>query len=133
MQLPISSDEELSIAKFGGVNKLYIHHEEPKKCLTFNVTGDARMHWVPGTEPWGDYTLTKEKHRDRPVYRNSKGKYLSTMDSGAWGVSITVGNSEPPYRSTDRAPSPALCKNWEYRKHGDSEYKPGDITVTVKE
>ena len=29
MQLPISTDEELSIAIDGGVNKLYIHHEKP--------------------------------------------------------------------------------------------------------
>ena len=130
MQLAISNDEELSIAMTGGVNKLFIRHEKPLKCLTINAKGAAEKEWP---ECGGDFYLTKELHRDKPVYKSSKRKYLYSTESGAWAVSYTVGDSKPPYRSTVPAPSPALCQNWQNNKHGNSEYKPADITVTVKE
>ena len=36
-------------------------------------------------------------------------------------------------RSTNPAPSPALCQHWEYADRDDDwKYKPGDIKVTFK-
>ena len=77
----------------------------------------------------GDFTLANTLHNDRPVYRNSEGLYLYSMESGAWAVDLRVGERDPVYRSTEPAPSPTLCQNWEYRERGSIEYKPGDITV----
>ena len=100
----------------------------PPRTLSVNATGEARMWW----SCLGYYTLTEEQHRGRPVYRNSKGRYLYTLENGVWAVSGRVGRSLPVYRSTDPAPSPTLCQNWEY-EYLDSDdgwkFKPGDITV----
>ena len=99
----------------------------PPRTLSVSATGEVGERW-PGY--MGNYTMTKEQYRDRPVYRNSKGRYLYTLKSGAWGVSGWVGDSLPVYRSIDPAPSPALCQNWEYEyADNDWKYKPGDITV----
>ena len=77
----------------------------------------------------GVYTLTEEQDRGRPVYRNSGGWHLYSMESGAWAMGYTIGDIHPYYRSTDQAPSPTLCQNWEYYV-GKGEYKPGDIKIT---
>ena len=99
--------------------------EGPPRTLTLSATGGAKLWWC-----LGDYTLTEEQHRGRPVYKNSEDAYLYTLESGAWGVSLTVGFSAPRYRSTTAAPSPALCQNWEYRGYFDiGKYYPGDINV----
>ena len=79
----------------------------------------------------GDLTLTGELLNDRPVYRSSKDYYLYSLESGAWGVRSILGSSKPLYRSTTPALSPALCQEWEYREALGSEYKPGEISVTV--
>jgi len=98
--------------------------------LTISATGEARKKW---SELLGDFTLTEELENDRPVYRSSDYYYLYTTESGAWAVDVNVGNSEPGYRSTDPAPSPALCQNWEYMDLNDGDkYKPGEITVQMK-
>ena len=99
--------------------------ELPCPGFTISATGEARGMWE---SPWGNFTLTEELSYDRPVYRSSKGWHLYSTESGAWAVSLYVGYSTPYYRSTDQAPSPALCKNWEYLDYG--EYKPGEISVT---
>ena len=101
----------------------------PPGTLSVSATGEARKKW---SSAWGDFTLTEELHRDRPVYRNSDVRYnvnLYSLESGAWGLSWTIGDSQPVIRSTTPAPSPALCQNWEYREYRGSEYKPGDISV----
>ena len=95
--------------------------------VTFSATGPAREKW--DSRYRGDFTLTEELRYGRPVYRNSEGSPLYTMESGAWGVSLSVSDSHPLYRSTAPAPSPVLCQNWQY---WDGGYKPGDITITVK-
>ena len=100
----------------------------PPRILSVNATGVARV-WS-----WcmGNYSLTKEQHNNRPVYRNSQRHHLYILDSGVWAVDGWVGNSQPLYRSTDQAPSPALCQSWEYKyldRDDGWKYKPGDITV----
>ena len=96
--------------------------------FTISATGAARW-W---SKCLGDFSLTKELHWDRPVYRHSGGYHLYSLESGAWGVDGWVGVSQPGYRSTDPAPSPALCQNWEYRGSDGLKYNyiPGDIKIT---
>jgi len=104
--------------------------EHAESVLTLSATGEAGEWW-----PWclGDYRFTEKEHRGRLVYRNSEGKYLYSLEDGAWGVSYYVGNSEPWMRSTSPAPFPALCQHWEYLYLDDGwKYKPGDIRVTLK-
>ena len=96
--------------------------------FTISATGGAG-YW---SECCGDFTLSEMLCNGRPVYRNSKGRHLYSMESGAWAVYYSVGFSEPYYRSTDPAPSPALCQNWEYWDDVDWKYKPGEITVQMK-
>ena len=98
--------------------------------FTISAPEEASDKWI---KCLGDYTLAGELHNDRPVYRNSEGRHLYTMESGDWAVYYIVGDRYPFYRSTDQAFSPALCQNWEYREPGSSEYKQGDIKVTVKQ
>ena len=97
--------------------------------LILSATGGAWGLWS-----WclGDYSLTGEEHGGRPVYSGSKGRYMYIMESGDWGVGGYAGHSKPWMRSRSitPAPSPALCRHWEYRD-GD-KYKAGDITVTFK-
>ena len=76
-----------------------------------------------------DYLITEEDHRGRPVYSNSKGYNIFTLEDGYWGVSLRVGNSKPLMRSTRPASSPALCQHWLYRDDEDGKYKPGVISV----
>ena len=97
--------------------------EDAESRITLSATGRAREE-SPGY--LGDYTITGKEHGGRPVYRNSEGWYLYTMESGAWGVSGYVGISEPPMRSITPAPCPALCREWEYYDYG---YKPGYVSV----
>ena len=105
----------------------------PPGTLSVNATGEARERL---SSFWGYYTLTEKLHRDRPVYRNSEGYVLYTLESGAWAVSGRGGHGLPVYRCSDPAPSPALCQNWEYGEYWDGRkfkhYKPGDIKVTLK-
>ena len=97
------------------------------KILSVSATGEAGERWP---KYMGDYTLNEEQHRDKPVYRNSKGMYLYTLKSGAWGVSGRVDDIKPALRSTTPALRPALCQHWEYRDRDDDwKYKPGDINV----
>ncbi len=97
----------------------------PPRTLSVSATGEARREW---SSAWGDFTLTEKLHRDRPVYKHSKFSwYLYSLESGAWGVSLFVGDSQPVIRSTTPVPSPALCQNWEY--WDDRKYNPGDISV----
>ena len=107
--------------------------------FTLSATGRPSVRW----SQWlGDFTMTKKVHRDRPVYRNREGKHLYSMECGAWAVSVSLGNSLPVYRNTDPAPSPTLCKQWEYRNDdrdvstwddgNNGKYLPGDNTVTCK-
>ena len=93
--------------------------------LTLSATGRAREKWPD----WlGDYTITGKEHGGRPVYRMG-GSYLFTMESGAWRVDYTVGNSdEPMMRSINPATCPALCREWEYLVRG-GKYEPGEIRV----
>ena len=102
--------------------------EHPPRTLTLTATGRAREEWPRFL---GDYTITGEEHGGRPVYRNSKGGHLYTLESGAWWVTSGVGYSEPRMRSINPAPCPALCQEWEYYVAG-GKYEPGDITVTFK-
>ena len=96
--------------------------------FTLSATGRAREMW---SGCWGDYTLTKEEHNDRPVYKKG-GWYLYSTKSGAWAVDQYVDDDYAPwYGSTDQAPSPALCQNWEYGDRKDGKFKPGDIKVEV--
>ena len=99
----------------------------PPRILSVSATGRARKMW---SYCFGDFTLTEEQHNDRPVYRNSVGKYLYSMEIGAWAVSGKVGHSQPTLRSTTPALHPAFCQYWEYRDRDDDwKYKPGDIYV----
>ena len=97
--------------------------------FTLSATGGAREKW-PGRQ--GDYTITGEEHRGRPVYSDSAGGFLYTLESGAVGVSDWLGSSYPVMRSTTPAPCPVLCQHWEYLDLDGNKYKPGDITVTFK-
>merc|ERR1712110_1338907 len=81
-------------------------HMEDAKPVGFTVSGRAREGW---SQFLGDYTLTGKQHNNRPVYRNSEGIQLYSLESGAWAMDVIVGHSQPVYRSTDQAPSPALC------------------------
>ena len=98
--------------------------------LTLSATGRAREVWTV----WlGDYSLTEEEHRGRPVYSDggSPPGFLYSMEDETWGLSSTIGYSLPVMRSSFAATSPALCHHWQYRELEGSEYKPGDtITVT---
>merc|ERR1712179_265449 len=95
---------------------------------TFTIRArDGKWSWA---NCWGDFTLTEILHRGKPVYRNSKDCYLYTTENGAWAVGNSVGYSWPLYRSTDQAPSPDLCQNWEYSEYdGERKYNHGDISV----
>ena len=98
--------------------------------ITLSATGRAREKWP---EYRGDYILTEEEHRGRPVYRNSRGRSLYATDGG-WEVNDRVGDSVPVMRSTSPAPSPALCQHWQYSESysGGAPWEDGDITVTIK-
>ena len=104
--------------------------KDAESGLTLSATGEAGQ-W---SSYQGDYSLTEEEHRGRPVYRNGDGRHLYSLEDGGWGVEYRVGDIEPAMRSTSPAPSPVLCQHWEYREPGNtaSKYKPGDISVTFK-
>ena len=76
--------------------------------FTLSASGRASVMW----SQWlGDFILTKKQHGGRPVYRNSKGKHLYSLESGAWAVSVTVGNCSTVtvLQSTEaKLPPPAL-------------------------
>ena len=135
MQLPISTDEELSIAIAGVVNKLYIHREKPViPEYSFIVRATGRAREKKGFY-LGVFTRIKREELGRPVYWNhdSETIYLQSLQSGRWGVFHGRDASWPEFRSTDGAPSPDLCKQWEYKDVDDDyKYKHGEITVTVK-
>ena len=99
--------------------------------FTLSATGWAGRLWSMFL---GDYSLTGEEHSGRPVYRNSYGRYLYSLEDGRWGVYGIVGDSKPLMRSTSPTPCPALCQHWEYMEwnYGVWKYKYGDIKVTFK-
>ena len=102
-------------------------------AYTISATGKAKEKWKGCL---GNFTLVEKEHRGRPVYMQS-GLYLHSLESGAWGVSANVENSQPLYRSTTASSSPALCHQWQYSDAwgGGTPFKfnlNGDITVTVK-
>ena len=103
--------------------------EDAESRLSLSATGQAGEKW---SVLLGDYSPTERDHRGRPVYSDSNDRYLYCLEDGGWGVSASVGYSEPRMRSTSPTPSPALCQHWEYREPCQSEYKPGDISVTFK-
>jgi len=94
--------------------------------FTLSATGGARNKWPLYQS---DYSLTKEEHRGRPVYRSSEGHSLFSLKYGGWGVHFNVGDRWPVMRTTSPAPSPALCQHWQYLDFG--KYKPGDVKVTL--
>ena len=100
--------------------------------FTVSATGGA---WDKWSGCLGDFSLTEEllMHNDRPVYKNSKDRYLCSTarrpGPGAWAVGGDLSRSNPVFRSIDLAPSPALCQKWEYLDNG---YKPGDVKITIK-
>ena len=102
--------------------------------FTVSATGRAWWEW---SDCLGDFTLTKEQHNDRPVYRNSEGWLLYSKDDNLYSLELgsggPIGYSQPVYRSTTPAPSPVLCQNWEYLDLDDDymKYKPGNIKVKV--
>ena len=99
--------------------------------LKLIATGDARKRFLGGL---GDYriAITKGQHEGRPVYTNSEDWNLYSLPDGTWGVDCDVGDSQPEMRSTDKATSPDLCQNWEYKDHRDSnKYKHGDVKVEI--
>ena len=98
---------------------------KPAGPFTLSATGRAREKW---SMIRGDYSLTGEEHRDRPVYRNSGGFNLHSLEDGRWAVDLNLGDSQPIMRSTSPFPSPALCQHWQYLDGG--KYNHGDITVT---
>ena len=105
-----------------------MENAECPRILTLSATGQAREGW--SVHP-GDYSLTEEEHRGRPVYIDQWYKrYLYSLEDGGWAVSISVGHSEPVIRSTSPTPCPALCQHWEYWDW--DKYKPGDVKVTFE-
>ena len=99
--------------------------------LKLIATGDARKRFLGGL---GDYriAITKGQHEGRPVYTNSEDWNLYSLPDGTWGVDCDVGDSQPEMRSTDKATSPDLCQNWEYKDHRDgNKYKHGDVKVEI--
>ena len=100
------------------------------RIVTLSATGLAREEWPRFL---GDYSLTERQHLGRPVYSNSEGRHLYSLESGAWALGW-VGARVPAMRSSDQASGPALCQLWQYRdyKSSECEYQDGDISVTVK-
>ena len=99
--------------------------------LKLIATGDARKRFLGGL---GDYriAITMGQHEGRPVYTNSEDWNLYSLPDGTWGVDCDVGDSQPEMRSTDKATSPDLCQNWEYKDHRDgNKYKHGDVKVEI--
>ena len=97
--------------------------------LKLSATGDAGKWWIGCL---GDYTITKEEHEGRAVYKNSEDWNLYSLPDGTWGVDRDVGYSQPDMRSTDKATSPDLCQDWEYKDFMDgNKYKSGDIKVEI--
>ena len=127
MQIPISKDEDLSIAMSEMTEmpvKFYLY---PSKTIAFTVSATG--------EGWkstflGDFTFTDEEgeiHNGHPVYRHSEAwSYLYSLESGEWGLHNRLGHSEPWMRSTTEAPSPAMCQQW---KTDDGKCYRGEITV----
>ena len=104
--------------------------EDAESRLTLSAKGAPEEEW---SGCLGDYSLAEEEHRGHPVYRNRWDCYLYCLENGGWGVSTSVGDSDPVMRSTSPAPSPALCQHWEYNdSYSVSKYKPGDIRITFK-
>ena len=98
----------------------------PPGPFTLSATREAGRRW---SRLLGDYSLTREEHSGRPVYRNKWSRYIYSLEDGGWGVSNNVGDSGPFMRSTSPAPSPALCQRWEYYDGHDGA---GDIKITIK-
>ena len=99
--------------------------------LTVYLTGNAQEEW---SEFHGDYKLIEDKDKDKPVYRNIKGKHLYCQKDGTWAVSFIKGETHPVLKSSPAAASPALAQTWEYREVMGSDYQAGaeDIKVTYE-
>ena len=99
--------------------------------LTIYLTGKAQEEW---SEFHGDYKLIEDKDKDKPVYRNIKGKHLYCQKDGTWAVSFIKGETHPVLKSSPAAASPALAQTWEYREVMGSDYQAGaeDIKVTYE-
>ena len=78
--------------------------------LTIYLTGKAQEEW---SEFHGDYKLIEDKDKDKPVYRNIKGKHLYCQKDGTWAVSFIKGETHPVLKSSPAAASPLLlsCSN----------------------
>ena len=90
--------------------------------LTLSATGQTGgwSHFL------GDYTITGEKHGDRPVYTVGACGYMWSTEDNKWAVGLSVDHSTPRLKSNNAAPCPALCHDWQY---WDLVYKPGEISV----
>ena len=102
--------------------------ELPCPVLTLSALGEAGWMWP---KCLGDYCPTGAEHRGRPVYRNSFGRYLYSLEEGGWGVDASVGDSKPVMRSTSPAPRPALCQDWEYWIFDEDGYYDADEDIII--